>query len=379
MNDQHRAAGGVRLHIRTPTGAASGGYDIIIEPGALQHAHALITDVVRAPSYCIIAPDDVVSLYAQPLQRAFADKASLLTFPAGESSKSRETWQELTDAMLAHGFGRDACIIAIGGGVAGDLAGFVAATYMRGIPFVQVPTTLLAMIDASVGGKTGVDTHAGKNLVGAFHPPALVLTDPRVLHTLPAEQLRSGLAEAVKHGAILDEAYFARIENEADAILRLDDDALAWLIARSVELKARVVQDDPFELGKRAILNFGHTVGHAVEAEAQYRLPHGYAIAIGMVAEAVAGEAIGVTEPGTSERLRTLLQRLGLPVTLEYSAESLTGYTRVDKKARAGVPRFALLQRIGSVARSGDEWTHAVPESALAAALRKVSGGRDIV
>ena len=378
MNEEHREAGAVRLHIRTQPGAASG-YDIIIEPGALQRAHALITDAVPASSYCIIAPDDVASLYAQPLQHAFAGAASLLTFPAGESSKSRETWQRLSDTMLAHGFGRDACIIAIGGGVAGDLAGFVAATYMRGIPFVQVPTTLLAMIDASVGGKTGVDTQAGKNLVGAFHPPSLVLTDPRVLHTLPADQLRSGLAEAVKHGAILDEGYFARIERESDAILRLDDDALAWLIARSVELKARVVQDDPFERGMRAILNFGHTVGHAVEAHAQYRLPHGHAIAIGMVAEAVIGEAIGVTEPGTSERLRTLLQRLGLPVALESSAESLTGYMRVDKKARAGAPHFALLQRVGHVARSGDEWTHAVPESTLTAALQTVSGGGDIV
>jgi 3-dehydroquinate synthase len=372
------SAGGARLHIRTQPGAASG-YDIIIEPGALQRAQELITHAVRARSYCIIAPDDVADLYAQPLQHTFAGRATLLTFPAGESSKSRETWQQLSDAMLAQRFGRDACIIALGGGVAGDLAGFVAATYMRGIPFVQVPTTLLAMIDASVGGKTGVDTQAGKNLIGAFHPPALVLSDPRVLHTLPAEQLRSGLAEAVKHGAILDEDYFARIEQEAEALLRLDDRALAWLIARSVELKARVVQEDPFERGMRAILNFGHTVGHAVEAHAQYRMPHGYAIAIGMVAEAVLGEAAGVTAAGTSERLRKLLQRLGLPVSLESSVEALTGYMRIDKKARAGAPHFALLERVGTVARNGGEWTHAVPETTLIAALQSVSGGTDIV
>jgi 3-dehydroquinate synthase len=369
-------AGGARLHIETQHAPASG-YDVIIEPGVLQRAHELITSTVGPASFCIIAPDDVATLYAQPLRHALA--AELITFPAGESSKTIETWQHLSAAMLARGLGRDTCVIALGGGVAGDLAGFVAATYMRGVPVVQVPTTLLAMIDASVGGKTGVDTTAGKNLIGAFHPPALVISDPHVLRTLPDEQLRAGLAEAVKHGAIADAEYFGSIERGADAILRLDESALAQLITRSVEIKANVVSEDPFERGARAMLNFGHTIGHAVEAHAQYSLPHGYAVAIGMVAEAAIGEATGITESGTTDRLRTLLHRLRLPVALHSDVDALMSFMRLDKKARAGTPRFALLQRIGRIAAEGGEWTYAVPEKTIAAALEGLSRTPDFV
>src|SRR5690606_4159708 len=198
------------------------------------------------------------------------------------------------------GFGRDCCVIALGGGVAGDIAGFVAATYMRGVPFVQLPTTLLAMIDASVGGKTGVDTAAGKNLVGAFHAPRIVIIDPLTLRTLPETELRSGLAEAVKHGAILDAAYFDWIADHVDDLLARDHAALEYLIARSVDLKANVVSEDPLESDRRAILNFGHTVGHALERCTNYRLPHGFAVSAGMCAEAALGQAAGFTNRGAA-------------------------------------------------------------------------------
>ena len=369
----------VRVRVATPA-AAGAAYDVIIQPGVLQRAADSIVGAVDAATYCIIAPDDVAPLYAEPLLKALGRDASLLTFAADEAHKTRETWSTLTDAMLARELGRDTCIIAVGGGVAGDVAGFVAATYMRGVPVVQIPTTLLAMIDASVGGKTGVDTPAGKNLIGAFHPPQLVLIDPLVLRTLSSDQLRSGLAEAVKHGAIADIAYFERLEREAEALLALDEAALAWLIRGSVEIKAHVVAEDPYERGLRAILNFGHTVAHALEAHEQYAMLHGFAVAAGMVAEAALGEAIGVSEPGTAARLRSLLEVLGMPSRIAASPEALLPYMRVDKKARAAAPRFALLRHIGAAAQADDgRWTHAVPEAVIAGVLQSASRGADVV
>jgi 3-dehydroquinate synthase len=269
--------------------------------------------------------------------------------------------------MLELRFGRDSCVIAVGGGVAGDLAGFVAATYMRGVPLVQVPTTLLAMVDASVGGKTGVDTDAGKNLIGAFHAPRLVLADPLVLATLSPTQFRAGMAEAVKHGAILDRKYFEWIEANLDAILALQATPLEELVARSADLKARVVMDDPYEHGERAALNFGHTIGHALELQSGYELPHGFAVAIGMVIEAAAGEAAGITEPGTRMRIAQLLTRVQLPVSPNLvHVGTLLDALRLDKKARRARPHFALPARIGALARPpGDAWTFELPDSIL--------------
>ncbi|HUF51542.1 MAG TPA: 3-dehydroquinate synthase [Longimicrobiales bacterium] len=374
MNPDHD-----RLRVTMPPPAVHD-YDVVVRTHALHDARALIERAAPAARYSIIAPDDIAELYAAPLQRALGDRAASFTFAAGEANKTRASWSMLTDAMLARGLGRDTCVIAVGGGVAGDLAGFVAATYMRGIPVVQVPTTLLAMVDASVGGKTGVDTRAGKNLVGAFHAPSLVIIDPYVLGTLPVVQLRAGLAEAVKHGAILDDAYFQRIEDESAALLAADATAMEWLIMRSVELKAGIVAQDPYERGIRAILNFGHTIGHAVEAHAQYRLPHGFAVATGMVAEAALGEAAGVTEPGSGRRLEALLERLGLPVRLPHDAAQLRAYMSVDKKARTAAPRFALLHRIGRAAAAAEgEWTHELPVHVIDDVLKTVSRGADVV
>ena len=287
-------------------------------------------------------------------------RRSYSRFPPGESHKTREQWAHLTDALLAASFGRDTTILALGGGVIGDLAGFVAATYMRGIPFVQLPTTLLAMIDASIGGKTGVDTSAGKNLVGAFHRPRAVLANASVLATLPVSHLRSGLAEAIKHGAIADAQYYGSVDAMLPSIVDRRGTGLQELIARSIEIKASIVRQDEREGGIRRNLNFGHTLGHAIESESGYSLLHGEAIAIGMVLEAMLGETLGVTAAGSAERLRGTLQKAGLPTAIPKSldANRMLAATRTDKKSREGIVEYALIAEIGRAiagVRASDE------------------------
>jgi 3-dehydroquinate synthase len=253
--------------------------------------------------------------------------------------------------------------VSVGGGVTTDLAGFVAATYLRGVPVVQVPTSYLAMIDASVGGKTGVDTSAGKNLVGAFHPPRLVVADTTVLRTLPRQERAQGLVEAFKHGAILDAAYFDRLEARVDELMEAEAGAAAEAVLRSVELKAGVVSEDELEGGYRQILNFGHTLGHALEAASEYAVGHGSAVALGMLLEADLGERLGVTEPGTRERLAGPLARLvGSPPSVD--AEAAVPFLRADKKVRGGRMRTVLLRRLGEV-DPGDGWSHEVSEEML--------------
>lgn len=356
-------AGGVHVRVDAVPPAAAG-YDVIVRNGALNELAERITGAAPAAAYAVITPfglQDTLGTRVLADLRDAGLRAELIGFDDGEPHKTRETWAALTDRMLELRFGRDSCVVAVGGGVTGDVAGFVAATYMRGIPLVQVPTTLLAMIDASVGGKTGVDTPAGKNLVGAFHSPQVVIADPAVLATLPPLQLRSGLAEAVKHGAILDADYFGWIHAHADGLLSLDGAALAQLVARSVQLKADIVSADPLETGKRAILNFGHTIGHALERFAGYTIPHGFAVSVGLCVEAALGEAAGVTQPGTADALRALLARLDLPVRAEYQPDALLDAMVVDKKARASQPRFVLLRAVGACAPDArGAWTHAV-------------------
>jgi 3-dehydroquinate synthase len=384
-SNQDQPDDGAVLRVAPPA-QRSAGYDVIVRAGSLNAIGTVAAVVAPADRYAVLAPASVAALYGNAALGSLAEAglgAELFTFADGEQQKTRQTWAELTDAMLERRLGRDSCIIALGGGVAGDIAGFVAATYMRGVPVLQVPTTLLAMLDAAVGGKTGIDTAAGKNLVGAFHPPAAVIMDPLVLRTLPVEELRSGVAEAIKHGAILDLAYFRWIEANADAILAADPAALQRLVARSVGLKARIVAEDPFEEGIRAILNFGHTVGHALERESGYSMRHGYAVAAGMAAEAGIGEAVGVTERGTAAQLATVLQRFGLPAAPGAggaAASALLDGMRLDKKARRGLPRMTLLRAIGECAPdSTGSWTHEVPAETVVACLQGDARGTDAV
>lgn len=349
-----------------PHGAGS--YPVRLRPGGLRDLAAAVAAAAPGCRPATIT-DTNVALAAAAWTGPLPGEA--FTVPPGEASKSREVWAGLTDRLLASGFGRDSVIVALGGGVVGDLAGFVAATLHRGLPLVQAPTSLLAMIDASVGGKVGLDTPAGKNLVGAFHPPVLVLADPLALHTLPGADYRAGLAEAVKHGVAMDAAYFGWIEASVDAILARDPDTVARLVRRSIELKAAVVERDERESGERAVLNAGHTVGHAVEAAAGFRIRHGEAVAAGLVAEIRLAEAMGVAGAGTADRVATLLRRLGLPDALPdgLAVGSLLQAMGSDKKNRGGRLHLVLVSAVGQTARDGASWTVPVAPELIAKIL----------
>jgi 3-dehydroquinate synthase len=313
----------------------------------------------------------VQPLYAGKVENQFEPgTVDTLTIPSGESNKTRESWSRLTDQMLAKGYGRDSAVIALGGGVVGDLAGFVAATFMRGVPVVQVPTTLVAMVDAAIGGKTAVDTPAGKNLVGIFHPPTAVLVDPHLLATLPLRELRAGFAEIVKHGVIADEPYLRGVASSASELLSADgpmSDRMVSLIVRSVEIKAEVVSRDEREGGLRKVLNFGHTIGHAVEMVSGFSLLHGEAVAIGMALESTLAERVGLAQTGTAATVIRTLQAIGLPTALPpgFEGDAVIEAMRSDKKGRSGKTRFALPLRIGAMAGEGTGWTVSVGDDQL--------------
>ena len=346
-------------------------YDILIKAGLVQQLDTLLKEYCPAAAYAVISDSHVGKLYGERLVgtlHAATLQAHLFTFPAGEWNKTRETWAAISDQMLAEHLGRDCAVIALGGGVVNDLAGFVAATYLRGVPLVQVPTSLLAMIDSSIGGKAGVDVPAGKNLLGAFHQPRVVVADPELLGSLSSAQLAAGLAEAVKHGVIADAEYFAFLEAEYAAIFAKHAPALDRVVQRSVEIKAAVVAQDEREQGRRAILNFGHTVGHAIEATSKYEVLHGEAVAIGMVYEGRLAESLGIAAAGTAQRITGVLERLHLPTERPDGSqvEHLIAAMRADKKVRAGEIRFAVPSAIGSSYGSDSAgWTVAVPEDAI--------------
>jgi len=354
-------------------------YDILIGRGLLARVPELVRGACPAARYAVIADSHVAGLFGRRMVAGLRDAqlaAELFEFPAGEWNKTRETWAALSDRMLAAHFGRDAAVIALGGGVVGDIAGFLAATYLRGVPYVQLPTTLLAMIDSSIGGKTGVDVPAGKNLLGVFHQTRLVVADLDVLDTLPPVQLAAGIAEAVKHGVIADAGYFGFLEQSHAAVRAKDPAVLERVVVRSVEIKAEVVAADEREAGRRAVLNFGHTVGHAIEATAKFAVLHGEAVAIGMAHEGRLAEALGVAAAGTGERITRLLERYGLPLELPDGAtvDGLVAAMQVDKKARDGVVRFALPAAVGRMHGSaGDGWTVAAPEAAVRRMLASVN------
>ncbi len=353
-------------------------YSVTISPHALDGASETVRAVARAHRYAIVTDSNVGPIYAARVRDALdTSAATVFTITAGEAHKTRDTWARLTDELLAAGFGRDTTVVALGGGVVGDLAGFVAATFMRGVPYVQIPTSLLAMIDASVGGKTGVDTAAGKNLVGAFHQPAAVIADTSVLATLPLEHLRAGLAEAIKHGVIADAAYFESVSQFASTLSAPDvtGRAMLDLVTRSVEIKANVVRRDERENGVRKTLNFGHTIGHAVELCSNYTLLHGDAVAIGMVYESMLAERLGLAEHGTERAVRRAVCAAGLPELRPPAmrAADVVNAARGDKKARGGLAEYALPARIGAMAGEATGWSVAVDEPTVLGVLE--SGG----
>jgi 3-dehydroquinate synthase len=316
---------------------------------------------------CLIVSNDIVApLYFARLGACLADKkVSAINLPDGEAAKTAATVAAVIDKLVAAHANRDTTVVALGGGVVGDIAGFAAACYMRGVAFVQVPTTLLAQVDSSVGGKTGVNHPGGKNLIGAFHQPNVVLIDTATLETLPDRELRAGLAEVIKYGAIADADFFSWLEANMPALLQKDSDALSYAITRSCELKAEIVAEDERETGRRGLLNFGHTFGHAIEASLGYgEWLHGEAVAAGML---MAATMSGI-DKAERIRLRSLLEAAGLPCAPpRVGAKQLRVAMSMDKKIKANRVRFVLLRSLGD-AFICDDYTDNELNEALAGA-----------
>jgi 3-dehydroquinate synthase len=336
--------------IRVALGARS--YQIHIGGGLLARAD-LVLPVLPQRRVAIVTNETVAPLYLERLARALERAgvgATCITVPDGEEHKEWPTLAVVFDELVTHRCDRRTAIVALGGGVIGDLAGFAAATYQRGVPFVQAPTTLLAQVDSSVGGKTAINHPRGKNMIGAFHQPLLVLTDTETLTTLPEREFRAGLAEVIKHGAIRDEGFFAWLESNVDALMARDSGALGYAIKRSVEIKATVVESDERESGPRALLNFGHTFGHAIETGIGFGTwLHGEAIGAGMIMAADLSARLGYLEGRAVERLRSLLEKSGLPTAgPRISVDHYLELMARDKKSLDGDIRFVLLDRLGS-------------------------------
>ncbi len=309
----------------------------------------------------VIVTDSHLNRQGESLLAAFRRRglcADLISFPAGEGSKSRRVRDEIEDGIIRLGAGRDTVLVALGGGVVGDLAGFVAATFKRGIPCIQIPTTLIGMVDSAIGGKTGINHPAGKNLIGAFHQPAGVYIDVDYLKTLPGRHYTSGLAEVIKCGVIADRALFVSLETHLDRILRREPDLMSRVIEACCRIKARVVMEDPRESNRRKILNFGHTIGHAIETLSGFRLAHGEAVSIGMAAEARIAARAGILAAGAAERIARLCDGAGLPTAVPpaFSPSAIIEVARHDKKNRQGRIAYALPGRIGAMASVKGEY-----------------------
>lgn len=347
-------------------------YPILIDAGLIGR-----TDVLErhlpARDLAVVSNTDVAPRYLPALVAGLGSGRRVLEvlLPDGEAHKTLANVARVLDVLVANRFGRDCCIVALGGGVVGDLAGFAAACYQRGVAFVQVPTTLLAQVDAAVGGKTGVNHPGGKNLIGAFHQPIAVLSDIATLATLPPRELRAGLAEVIKYGLICDAEFFAWLEAHLSQLLSGDPAALMHAVRRSCEIKAGVVGRDEREQGERALLNLGHTFGHALESASAYReWLHGEAVAAGLVMAAEMSRACGLLTPDAAARVRSLVERAGLPACIPGVApDTAFEHMRIDKKVKGGRIRLVLLRGIGAACLTAD-----YPESALLDTLRTCCG-----
>ena len=328
-------------------------YDIKVGPGLLNRTGDWLRELGFEGRLAVITDSAVRRLHGDALEQSLSAAGftvAMLAGPESEAEKTLETaarlYQELTDFHAE----RATPILAMGGGVIGDVGGFVAATYLRGVPLVHLPTTLLAQADSSLGGKTAVDHRQLKNRIGAFYQPRLTVSDTDTLKTLPREQLSDGLAEVIKHGAIRDAEYFSYLEDNLDRILALDDRALEVIVARSVEIKARVVEEDERDLGLRNILNYGHTIGHAIETVSDFQMMHGAAVAVGMLAAARISNRMGFLDAAAVTRLSRLIERAGLMTDMpRHGADRVLQAMQHDKKIVGGRVRFVLLRAIGDV------------------------------
>jgi 3-dehydroquinate synthase len=329
--------------------SAMGEYDVIVQNGRINHLGEMLK-VRHLGNPIVVTDENVAGFHAESVTASLGNAdfdSKIITIPAGEAYKNLETVQRLWYEFLKHGLDRKSTVIALGGGVIGDMAGFAASTYMRGINWVAVPTTLLSMVDASLGGKTGFDLPEGKNLIGSFYPPKLVLADPQVLKTLPEAEFVSGLAEVVKHGIIADPELFNMCARGLDYV----KDNLEQIVRRAMAVKIKIIEEDPYEKGFRAALNLGHTVGHGAELVSKFQLRHGEAVAIGMMAEAKLAERLMVAGKGLADAIGEVLTTMGLPIQIPQNLprEEIIQAMRVDKKKSAKAIRFALPAEIGKV------------------------------
>ena len=337
-----------------PVALGERSYDIVLHPGLLATVGERLRALTTSPKIGVVTDRHVASRYLKATLRSLCKAGydpTPIIFPPGERTKRLGTIAKILDVLARHKFERQSLLLALGGGVIGDVTGFAAAIYQRGIPFVQVPTTLVAQVDSSVGGKTGVDHRLGKNLIGAFYQPRAVLIDPLTLRTLPRREWIAGLAEVIKYGIIADEEFFTFLEQETPALLKLDEEPVSHVIKRSCEIKAQVVGVDERESDRRRILNYGHTIGHALESLAGYRgLLHGEAVGIGLVQEADLACHMGLCERAVVERIRSLVQRAGLSEQVSpRSFTSLWGAMQHDKKVVDGRVIGVWPVRIGEV------------------------------
>jgi len=339
-------------------------YDVLVESGLLSSAGPRLRRLFNSPQAGLITDSNVAPLYADVVRQSMESagfRCISVVIPAGEQHKNLGTLSMIFDQLLRAGVERSTPLVALGGGVVGDITGFAAATTLRGLSVVQMPTTLLSMVDASVGGKTGIDHAVGKNLIGAFHQPSAVLIDPATLRTLPPRELRSGLAECIKHEVIRDAEGFASLEANLPRAIALDLDYLGGLVAHNVTIKARIVEADPFEKGERAHLNFGHTFGHAIETVSNYSYAHGEAVALGMVAAGRTAVKMGLIPAGFVDRIVRLISAAALPTGgLKLPTHEIVNRMLFDKKIRAGKVRFVLPDRIGHVVIRDDVPPHVV-------------------
>lgn len=357
--------------IRIEVPASAGAYPVIIGPGALDRLPRLCDELQLGPRRFVVSSPRVWALHGEAV-RAASTEAEPILVPDGEKAKTVQTVGRVYEALIRARADRTAVIVAVGGGVIGDLVGFAAATYLRGVRLVQVPTTLLAQVDSAIGGKVGVNHALGKNLIGAFHAPRLVVADPAVLATLSRREFRAGLYEVVKYGVIASAPLFERLTVSLRRLFARDPHILTEVVAASCQIKADVVGADEHEGGLRRILNFGHTLGHALEAVTKYRrLRHGEAVAYGMLAAMALGEARGLTAPAAAQALRGLIAKMGpLPSVSDLSIDELLAAAARDKKVKAGTLHFVAAPRIGETTTLTD-----VTAEELAGALRAIGIG----
>ena len=358
---------------RIPVTTASRSYEVLVKRGMLREAaQAVERAVPQCTRICIVTSKPIRRLWGKMLDRGLrglSAKHRFFEMPDGERAKRLSNLEKLAEELVEDGADRHSVIIALGGGVVGDVSGFLASTFMRGIPVVQVPTTLVAQVDSAIGGKTGVNLTNGKNLLGTFHQPVCVLVDPDVLATLPEREYRSGLFEAMKYGVIRNPEIFELMEKQREALLARDGDLLEQLIADCIRVKAEVVSSDERESGERRILNFGHTIGHALEAETGYKsLLHGEAVGWGMIAASRIGDETGVSDKETAQRIRDLVIGYGPLPRLKVKPGRILKRLMSDKKTVGGVPHFVLARRVGEV-----EIVNNVPKRAILKAVEELN------